>query len=119
MGKHPTAGASRQTALASDEVRKVDAWRASNYLSIGVIYLLGNPPPIHLCHPGGRASWDQRTAAMSPVVAVSFRRSHTIERHLQSILTDCVSAEYTVAHRRIRLRRSNSFVLPQSIAASR
>jgi hypothetical protein len=64
MGKHPTAGASRQTALGSDELRRVDAWRASNYLSIGVIYLLGNPPPIHLCHPGGRASWDQRTAAM-------------------------------------------------------
>src|SRR4051794_16078350 len=30
--------------LSADELRKMDAyWRASNYLSVGQIYLLGNP----------------------------------------------------------------------------
>ena len=31
-------------ALASEELRLIDAyWRAANYLSVGQIYLLGNP----------------------------------------------------------------------------
>jgi len=33
-----------QAPLSADELRKLDAyWRASNYLSVGQIYLLGNP----------------------------------------------------------------------------
>ncbi|MGF6633693.1 xylulose-5-phosphate/fructose-6-phosphate phosphoketolase [Paraburkholderia sp. MM5496-R1] len=44
MGKHPAADASRQTALGSDELQLIDAWwRACNYLSVGMIYLLDNP----------------------------------------------------------------------------
>ncbi|SIT35689.1 putative phosphoketolase 1 [Paraburkholderia ribeironis] len=44
MGKHPTADASQQTALGSDELQLIDAWwRACNYLSVGMIYLLDNP----------------------------------------------------------------------------
>ena len=32
------------TALGADELRKTDAyWRACNYLSLGMIYLLDNP----------------------------------------------------------------------------
>ena len=39
--KRPPA---RATALPDTEVRKLDAlWRASNYLSVGQIYLLDNP----------------------------------------------------------------------------
>jgi xylulose-5-phosphate/fructose-6-phosphate phosphoketolase len=44
MGKHPTSGASQHTTLGSDELQLVDAWwRACNYLSVGMIYLLDNP----------------------------------------------------------------------------
>jgi xylulose-5-phosphate/fructose-6-phosphate phosphoketolase len=44
MGKHSTADASQQTALGSDELQLIDAWwRACNYLSVGMIYLLDNP----------------------------------------------------------------------------
>ncbi|MGF6807153.1 xylulose-5-phosphate/fructose-6-phosphate phosphoketolase [Paraburkholderia sp. Clong3] len=44
MGKHPAADASQQTALGSDELQLIDAWwRACNYLSVGMIYLLDNP----------------------------------------------------------------------------
>ena len=36
--------AARPTALSDTELRKLDAlWRASNYLSVGQIYLLDNP----------------------------------------------------------------------------
>src|SRR5215469_16443788 len=35
---------SKETPLSPDELRKLDAyWRASNYLSVGQIYLLDNP----------------------------------------------------------------------------
>jgi xylulose-5-phosphate/fructose-6-phosphate phosphoketolase len=44
MGKHPAADASEQTALGSNELHLIDAWwRACNYLSVGMIYLLDNP----------------------------------------------------------------------------
>ncbi|MGF6600816.1 xylulose-5-phosphate/fructose-6-phosphate phosphoketolase [Paraburkholderia sp. GAS448] len=44
MGQHPTSGASQQTTLDSDELRLIDAWwRACNYLSVGMIYLIDNP----------------------------------------------------------------------------
>ncbi|RZF31279.1 phosphoketolase family protein [Paraburkholderia sp. UYCP14C] len=44
MGKHPAADASQQTALGSDDLQLIDAWwRACNYLSVGMIYLLDNP----------------------------------------------------------------------------
>ncbi|EEA03867.1 Phosphoketolase [Burkholderia sp. H160] len=44
MGQHSAADASQQTALGSDELRLIDAWwRACNYLSVGMIYLLDNP----------------------------------------------------------------------------
>ncbi|MGF6920480.1 phosphoketolase family protein [Paraburkholderia sp. 40] len=44
MGKHPAADASQQTALGSDELQLIDAWwRACNYLSVGMIFLLDNP----------------------------------------------------------------------------
>jgi xylulose-5-phosphate/fructose-6-phosphate phosphoketolase len=34
----------KEAPLTSDEIRKLDAyWRASNYLSVGQIYLLDNP----------------------------------------------------------------------------
>ena len=40
--------------LSDDELRKIDAyWRAANYLSVGQIYLLGNPllrEPLSLAH---------------------------------------------------------------------
>src|SRR5437588_7971828 len=39
-----TDTAPRQAPLSSDELRLIDAWwRAANYLSVGQIYLLGNP----------------------------------------------------------------------------
>jgi xylulose-5-phosphate/fructose-6-phosphate phosphoketolase len=44
MGQLPTSGASQQTTLSSDELRLIDAWwRACNYLSVGMIYLIDNP----------------------------------------------------------------------------
>jgi len=44
MGNHPTTGASEQAALDADELRLIDAWwRACNYLSVGMIYLMDNP----------------------------------------------------------------------------
>ncbi|CAG4889952.1 phosphoketolase family protein [Paraburkholderia saeva] len=45
MGKHPSPDASQQTApLDAEELRLIDAWwRACNYLSVGMIYLLDNP----------------------------------------------------------------------------
>ena len=44
MGKHPASGASQQTSLSPDELRLIDAWwRACNYLSVGMIYLIDNP----------------------------------------------------------------------------
>src|SRR5436305_14694770 len=42
----PPSGDSRgaEAPLSTDELRKLDAyWRASNYLSVGQIYLLDNP----------------------------------------------------------------------------
>ena len=45
--KRKTGDASKAVAagpLSSEELRKMDAyWRASNYLSVGQIYLLDNP----------------------------------------------------------------------------
>src|SRR5213082_2910237 len=45
--KRKTGDGSKAAAagpLSADELRKMDAyWRASNYLSVGQIYLLGNP----------------------------------------------------------------------------
>ncbi|WP_233800898.1 phosphoketolase family protein [Paraburkholderia sp. HP33-1] len=44
MGNQSAADASQQTALGGDELRLIDAWwRACNYLSVGMIYLLDNP----------------------------------------------------------------------------
>ena len=44
MDQHPASGASQQTILNSDELRQIDAWwRACNYLSVGMIYLIDNP----------------------------------------------------------------------------
>jgi xylulose-5-phosphate/fructose-6-phosphate phosphoketolase len=44
MGEYPTSGASQQAALSPDELRLIDAWwRACNYLSVGMIYLIDNP----------------------------------------------------------------------------
>lgn len=38
------AGASGESPLSADELRKIDAyWRASNYLSLGMLYLKDNP----------------------------------------------------------------------------
>jgi xylulose-5-phosphate/fructose-6-phosphate phosphoketolase len=43
MSKQPLAGAERN-ALSGEELRLIDAWwRACNYLSVGMIYLLDNP----------------------------------------------------------------------------
>jgi xylulose-5-phosphate/fructose-6-phosphate phosphoketolase len=43
MGKNSKTG-SQEAALSSDELRLIDAWwRACNYLSVGMIYLLDNP----------------------------------------------------------------------------
>jgi xylulose-5-phosphate/fructose-6-phosphate phosphoketolase len=40
----PHSASDRPAALAPDELRRIDAyWRASNYLSVGQIYLLDNP----------------------------------------------------------------------------
>src|SRR5262245_15657457 len=42
--KPSTDGVAAGAALSADELRKMDAyWRASNYLSVGQIYLLDNP----------------------------------------------------------------------------
>ncbi len=42
--KSETQGTSAEGPLASEELRKIDAyWRAANYLSVGQIYLLDNP----------------------------------------------------------------------------
>ena len=39
-----SAGASAESPLSADELRKIDAyWRASNYLSLGMLYLKDNP----------------------------------------------------------------------------
>ena len=39
-----TEAVTASTPLSDDEVRRIDAyWRAANYLSVGQIYLLGNP----------------------------------------------------------------------------
>ena len=36
--------ANESTPLSADELKKIDAyWRASNYLSVGQIYLYDNP----------------------------------------------------------------------------
>ena len=45
LQKRPTGKASAAAGpLAADELRSMDAyWRASNYLSVGQIYLLDNP----------------------------------------------------------------------------
>ncbi|MBN3760581.1 phosphoketolase family protein [Burkholderia sp. Ac-20365] len=44
MDKHSSSDASQQTPLSSDELRLIDAWwRACNYLSVGMIYLIDNP----------------------------------------------------------------------------
>ncbi|MFM0007532.1 phosphoketolase family protein [Paraburkholderia dipogonis] len=44
MGTHPTTAASEQTGPGSDELRLIDTWwRACNYLSVGMIYLMDNP----------------------------------------------------------------------------
>ena len=44
MAKHHGSHASPQNPLASEELRLIDAWwRACNYLSVGMIYLTGNP----------------------------------------------------------------------------
>jgi xylulose-5-phosphate/fructose-6-phosphate phosphoketolase len=44
MGKRETSQVSPQTPLSSDDLRLIDAWwRASNYLSVGMIYLKDNP----------------------------------------------------------------------------
>src|SRR4051812_40996761 len=41
---HSRRPVSRRKAVAESELRKLDAlWRASNYLSVGQIYLLDNP----------------------------------------------------------------------------
>ena len=43
VAEMPTAPGS-QAPLSSDEIRKIDAyWRACNYLSLGMLYLRGNP----------------------------------------------------------------------------
>src|SRR5712692_10653923 len=43
-GKTGDGNAAAATPLAAQELRKMDAyWRASNYLSVGQIYLLDNP----------------------------------------------------------------------------
>lgn len=44
MATHHTAGASQKAALSTDDLRLIDAWwRACNYLSVGMIYLIDNP----------------------------------------------------------------------------
>jgi xylulose-5-phosphate/fructose-6-phosphate phosphoketolase len=44
MAKHHGSHAARQNPLASDELRLIDSWwQACNYLSVGMIYLTGNP----------------------------------------------------------------------------
>jgi xylulose-5-phosphate/fructose-6-phosphate phosphoketolase len=44
MGTDPTTAASEQAAPGSDELRLIDTWwRACNYLSVGMIYLMDNP----------------------------------------------------------------------------
>ncbi|MFL9963067.1 phosphoketolase family protein [Paraburkholderia sediminicola] len=44
MGQRSTSGAAQQGTLDSDELRLIDAWwRACNYLSVGMIYLIDNP----------------------------------------------------------------------------
>jgi len=53
----PTGAAApsrRQSPLSADELRRMDAyWRAANYVSVGQIYLYGNPllrEPLTLAH---------------------------------------------------------------------
>ncbi|MPW22726.1 phosphoketolase [Paraburkholderia sp. CNPSo 3157] len=44
MDTHSSSDALQQTPLSSDELRLIDAWwRACNYLSVGMIYLMDNP----------------------------------------------------------------------------
>jgi xylulose-5-phosphate/fructose-6-phosphate phosphoketolase len=44
MDKHSSSDASQQTPLSADELRLIDAWwRACNYMSVGIIYLIDNP----------------------------------------------------------------------------
>ena len=44
MAKHQSSHASPQNPLTSEELRLIDAWwRACNYLSVGMIYLQGQP----------------------------------------------------------------------------
>jgi xylulose-5-phosphate/fructose-6-phosphate phosphoketolase len=48
------ARSTRRTTMSSDELARLDAyWRAANYLSVGQIYLMGNPllrEPLTLAH---------------------------------------------------------------------
>jgi xylulose-5-phosphate/fructose-6-phosphate phosphoketolase len=44
MGQRSTSSAAQQDTLDSNELRLIDAWwRACNYLSVGMIYLIDNP----------------------------------------------------------------------------
>ncbi|KAA1009805.1 phosphoketolase family protein [Paraburkholderia panacisoli] len=44
MGQRSTSSAAQQGTLDSNELRLIDAWwRACNYLSVGMIYLIDNP----------------------------------------------------------------------------
>lgn len=44
MSEQYAAGASQTAALNADELRLINAWwRACNYLSVGMIYLIDNP----------------------------------------------------------------------------
>jgi xylulose-5-phosphate/fructose-6-phosphate phosphoketolase len=49
-----TISTTRGTPLSAEEAARIDAyWRAANYLSVGQIYLLDNPPlrePLRLEH---------------------------------------------------------------------
>jgi xylulose-5-phosphate/fructose-6-phosphate phosphoketolase len=54
VGESAIASSTPQTALAPEDLRKIDAyWRAANYLSVGQIYLYDNPllrEPLTLAH---------------------------------------------------------------------
>ena len=72
--------AATATPLSADELRKMDAyWRASNYLSVGQIYLLDNPllkEPLKREHIKPRLLGHWGTSPGLNMLCVHLNRSH-------------------------------------------
>ncbi|WP_035993980.1 phosphoketolase [Paraburkholderia caribensis] len=83
MGKQPASDFSQHTAASdTDELRLIDAWwRACNYLSVGMIYLIDNPllrEPLKLDHVKQRllGHW-----GASPALSFTWAHLNRVIRH--------------------------------------